>query len=167
MLGPRWLDRIARSLAMTSPLLIWGTLPAWAQSSGAVDAGRASPADWGSRASTGLAFIIVAAIVTAIIVVARYVAARRQRLKEAAVLQSQLGDAIAREALFRGLEIVPRARVSGWRRSQVTIEVAGEVPTPDLRETVMRVVQAEVWKLRPDVITVDHLFVAPPIHRAS
>jgi hypothetical protein len=117
--------------------------------------------------ATALAFIFLAAIVTAIVVVVRSAAARRQRLKEAAILQSQLSDAITREALLRGLAIVPRARVSGWRRSPITIEVAGEVPTPDLRETVMRVVQAEAWRLQPDVITVDHLFVAPPIHRAS
>ena len=161
MLGPRWLERIARSLAMTSPLLIWGTRPAWA------DPGSASPADWGSRAATALAFIFLVAIVTAVVVAARYTVARRKRLEEATILQSRLTDAIAREALFRGLEIVPRARVSGWRRSQVTIEVAGEVPTPDLRETVMGAVRAEARRLRPDVITVDHLFVAPPIHRAS
>jgi len=117
--------------------------------------------------ATALAVIVLAAIVTAIVVVVRSAAARRQRLKEAAILQSQLSDAIAREALLRGLAIVPRARVSGWRRSPITIEVAGEVPTPDLRETVMRVIQVEARRLQPDVVTVDHLFIAPPIHRAS
>src|SRR5262245_39967964 len=117
--------------------------------------------------ATALAFIVLAAIVAAIVLVVRSAAARRQRLKEAAILQSQLSDALTGEALFRGLEIVPRARVSGWRRSPITIEVTGEVPTPDLRETVMRVVRAEAWRLQPGIITVDQLFVAPTIHRAS
>ncbi len=63
--------------------------------------------------------------------------------------------------------ITPTARVPRWRASPVTIEVAGEVPTPELRETVMGIVRAEARKLRPDVITVDHLFIVPPMHRAS
>jgi len=109
----------------------------------------------------------LAAIVTAIVVVARFLATRRKRIEEATILQSQLFDVIAREAQLRGLTITPRARVSRWRGSPVTIEVAGEVPTPDLREAVMRIVSAEAWRLRPDAITVDHLFIVPPVHRAS
>jgi len=58
------------------------------------------------------------------------------------ILQSQLSDALAREAQLRGLHITPRAHVSGWRRSPVTIEVAGEVPTPALRGTVMQIARA-------------------------
>jgi hypothetical protein len=49
----------------------------------------------------------------------------------------------------------------------VTIEVAGDVPTPELREAVMRIVGAEAWRLRPDVITLDHLFIVPPVRRPS
>src|SRR5207249_1109598 len=56
---------------------------------------------------------------------------------------------------------------SGCPQSKVTIEVAGEVPTPELRETVMRIVGAEAWRLRPDVITLDHLFIVPPVRRPS
>jgi hypothetical protein len=111
---------------------------------------------------TLLTLCFLAVIVGAAVVVASYVSRRRKRTDEAVILQSQLSDAIAREALFHGLHITPNARVSGWRSSQITIEVAGEVPTPDLRERVMRIVGAEAWKLRPDVQTVDHLFIVPP-----
>ena len=92
---------------------------------------------------------------------------RRQRIDEAVILQSQLSDVVAREPQLHGLLIRPTARVSGWRQSKVTIEVAGEVPTPELRETVMRIVGAEAWRLRPDVITLDHLFIVPPVRRPS
>jgi len=102
-----------------------------------------------------------------IAVVARYVDTRRKRVQEAVILQSQLSDTLAREAQLQGLLITPNARVSGWRGVQVTIEVAGQVPTPDLRETAMRIVSAEAWKLRPGVITVDHLFINPPARPAS
>jgi hypothetical protein len=111
---------------------------------------------------TLLTLVFLAVIVGAAVVVARYVSTRRKRTEEAVILQSQLSDAIAREGLFHGLHITPNARVSGWRSSQITIEVAGEVPTPELRERVMRIVGAEAWKLRPDVQTVDHLFIVPP-----
>jgi hypothetical protein len=65
------------------------------------------------------------------------------------------------------LLITPKARVSGWRRSQTTIEVAGEVPTPELREAVMRILGDEARRSQPDVITLDHLFIVPPVRPAS
>lgn len=167
MLTPSRLDRVTRTLGVTSPLLICGSPPAWAQSSGVAVPGTATAAAWTGRAATALAFILLVAIAGAIVVVARYVVARRQQRDKATILQSQLSDAIARETHFRGLTIVPRARISGWLRPRVAIEVAGEVPTPVLRETVMRFVQGEASRLRPDVITEDFLFIAPEMHRAS
>src|SRR5262245_57162469 len=115
-----------------------------------------------SMTGTLLTLLFLAVIVGAAVVVASYVSKRRKRTEEAIILQSQLSDAIARETMLHGLRITPNARVSGWRSSQVTIEVAGEVPTPELRERVMRMVSAEAWRLRPEVQTVDHLFIVPP-----
>jgi hypothetical protein len=109
----------------------------------------------------------LAVIVVAIVVVARYVATRRKRIDDAVILQSHLSDTLAREAQLQGLVITPTARVSGLRRAQLTIEVAGQVPTPDLRETVMRIVSAEVLRLRPGVITVDRLLINPSARPAS
>jgi len=111
---------------------------------------------------TLLTLVFLAVIVGAVVAIAGYVSKRRKRTEEAVILQSQLSDTIARETMLHGLHITPNARVSGWRSSQVTIEVTGEVPTPELRERVMRIVSAETWKLRPDVQTVDHLFIVPP-----
>jgi hypothetical protein len=113
-------------------------------------------------AGTLLTLGFLAVIVGVVVVVVSFVATRRKRTEEAVILQSQLSDAIAREAQLRGLHITPHARVSGWRAVQVTVEVSGEVPTPELRERVMRIVGAEAWRLRPDVRTVDHLFIVPP-----
>lgn len=154
--------RIASGLATTVALLIGSSRSSWAQGSGA--GGSPSPSSAaGSAASTLLTLGVLAMIVIAVVVGVRYVAARRKQVEEAVILQSQLSDIVARESQLRGLPITPRARVSGWRRSQVTIEVAGEVPTPELRETVMRIVGAEARRFRPDVITLDHLFIVPPV----
>jgi len=111
---------------------------------------------------TLLTLVFLAVIVGVIVVITTYVSKRRKRTEEAAILQSQLSDAIARETMLNGLHITPTARVLGWRSSQMTVEVAGEVPTPDLRERVMRLVSAEAFRLRPDAQTVDHLFIVPP-----
>ena len=110
---------------------------------------------------------LIALIVLVVIVIARFVSTRRKRITEALILQSQLSDAVAREVLLQGVRINPRARASGWGKSHVTIEVAGEVPSPELREKVMRFVEAEAWRLRPDVKTADHLFIVPPRERPS
>ena len=106
-------------------------------------------------------------VVTAVVVVARYVTARRKRLEDAVILQAQLSDAIYREGLLRGLMITPKARVAVWRGSPVTIEVAGEVPTPELREAALRFVSTELSKVRPDVPTEDHLCIVPPLRRRA
>src|SRR5207245_5862234 len=115
----------------------------------------------GSTVTTCLALRVIAANLSAIVILARYAAARRKLNEEAVILQSQLSDIVARESQLRGLAITPQARVSGWRRAEVTVEVAGDVPTPELRETVMRIVGGEARRLRPDVITLDHLFIVP------
>ena len=153
--------RIAFGLTTTVTVLIVSTLRSWAQGRDAT--GPTSPASGaGSTASTVLALGVLAAILIAIVILARYAAARRKLNEEAVILQSQLSDIVARESQLRGLAITPQARVSGWRRAEVTIEVAGDVPTPEIRETVMRIVGGEARRLRPDVITLDHLFIVPP-----
>ncbi len=156
--------RIASGLATTIALLIGSTSRSWAQGPGATGS---TPAAGGSTVGTLLTLFVLAVLVIAIVVGARYVSARRKRIEEAVILQSQLSDAVAREPQLYGLVITPTARASGWKQSPVTIEVAGDVPTPELRETVMRIVGAEAQRLRPGVITLDHLFIVPPVRRPS
>jgi hypothetical protein len=84
----------------------------------------------------------------------------------ALVLQAHVSDVLLRESQLRGLMITPKARVPVWRARPVTIEVAGQVPTPELRETVLGLVKAEVSRGRSGVITEDHLLIVPSMHRA-
>ena len=159
--------RIASGLAMTVALITTFSRLGWAQgpdSTGAPGPRALAP---GSAVATILTLGLIAVAVLTVIVIARFVATRRTRTTEALILQSQLSDAVAREALLQGVRISPRARVSGWSKSHLTIEVAGEVPTPELREKVMRFIGAEAWRLRPNVKTLDHLFIVPPRERPS
>ena len=155
--------RIAVRLATPGALLLGSTVDSWAQGPGSI--GSTSPGVSGSFASTILTVGVLVVITVAIVVVARYSVTRRKRMEEAVILQSQLSDALAREVQLRGLQIIPTSHVSGWRQAHVTIAVAGEVPTPAIRETVMRIARAEVRRFRPDVIPEDHLFIVPPVHQ--
>jgi hypothetical protein len=155
--------RIASGLAVNVAVMASFARASWAQAPDSIGSSGPRPLAPASVVATLLTLGLVAMVIGAVIVVARC----RKRITEGLILQSQLSDAVAREAVVQGLRINPRARVSGWRKSQVTVEVAGEVPTPELREKVMRIVSAEAWRLRPDVNTVDHLFIVPPRQRAS
>lgn len=170
MLGPMRFDRIAARLAAAVTLVMVLTSRAWGQGPASVGPASPTPAPSGSAATANgamaLVFVVVALVVV-IVVAAWYVSTRRKRLEEAGILQARLSDVIAREAQFRGLVVVPKARVPAWRGTPVTIEVAGKVPTPELREAVMRIVRTEASRARPDVITEDHLFIVPQMDRAS
>jgi hypothetical protein len=155
--------RIAFRLAAPGALLLGSTVDTWAQGPGSI--GPTSPGVSGSFANTIITLGILVVIAVVIVVVARYSVTRRKRMEEAVILQSQLSDALAREVQLRGLQIVPKSHVSGWRHSHVTIEVAGEVPTPQIRDTVMQIARAEIRRFRPDVIPEDHLFIVPPAHQ--
>lgn len=159
--------RIAFSFSVNVALIVSFARAGWTQAPDSTGSRGLQQLAPGSVVATVLTLGLLAVVIVAIIAVARFVAARQKRTTEVLILQSQLSDAVAREAALRGLPINPRARVSGWRKSQVTVEVAGEVPTPELREKAMRIVQAEAWRLRPDVNTVDHLFIVPPRQPAS
>jgi hypothetical protein len=153
--------RTVSRLATTMALVIGSTPGALGQGPDAAGTTSPPPAISGGSAGAILSVALLAVIVIGLITVAKYVLARRKRIEEAALLQSQLSDLLVRETQLHRLRLRPTARVAGWRGAQLTVEVAGEVPTPEVRETVMRIVSAEAWRFRPDVITVDHLFIVP------
>jgi hypothetical protein len=159
--------RIVPNLVTTVALVIGPIASAGAQGGSPSGSTTPPPAMASGAAGTILGLAVLAVIVIALVVVARGVTSRRKRLEEAVILQSQLSDALAREPRLHGLAITPRARVSGWGGARATIEIGGEVPTPELREAVMRLASAEVLRRRPDVTTTDHLFIVPPARRTS
>jgi hypothetical protein len=166
MLGAKHLGRIASRLTHSVALLTGSAVGAWAQGRSVSPTGP-QPGAPGGAASTVFILVFLAAVLTAIVIVIRYVTTRRKRLEEALVLQAHVSDVLLRESQLRGLKITPTARVPIRRARPVTIEVTGEVPTPELRETVLGLVRTEVSRGRSGVITEDHLFIAPPKHRAS
>ena len=83
---------------------------------------------------------------------------RRKREGEAVHLQSQLSDALLREADFFGLAITPTVHSS---RGAARVELTGRAPSATVRDAAIRVVRDECQRVRQDCQIVDHIDIAP------
>ena len=86
---------------------------------------------------------------------------KRKREADAVHVQAQVSDALLRDPSFFSLAVTPTAHVPWWSGTPVTVEVIGRVPTPELRDRVLQMVEQEARQLRPDVAVVDRLQVEP------
>jgi hypothetical protein len=84
---------------------------------------------------------------------------RRKRETEAVHLQAQISDALLRDPNLFGLPVAATAHAPFWRGTPATVELTGEVPDPNVRESVRRIALAESQRIRPDVEILDHLTV--------
>ena len=79
----------------------------------------------------------------------------------------QLSDALLREPSLAGLPLTPTVHVPMWRGTPATIELMGRVPTPELKDTVLRIVRDEAARIRSDVQIEDRLSVVPTMARVA
>jgi hypothetical protein len=86
---------------------------------------------------------------------------KRKREAEGVHLQAQVSDALLRDPSLFGLAVTPTAHVPWWSGTPVHIEVVGRVPTPEMRERALRLVEQEARQVRSDVEVVDRLAVDP------
>ena len=154
MRATRFADFIARLL----PLLAFPTRVV-AQTTGA-DSPATAPTS--SPPGGGIAVVVVVlALLLAIGVVVKLYDLKRKRAEEEASLQSQISDALLLDRSFAGLPIAAFASGSVWRRSPMLVAVKGTVPTPELREAVMRLVEREVSRRQPGARAEDRIVVDP------
>jgi hypothetical protein len=92
---------------------------------------------------------------------------KRKREVEAVHLQARVSDALMREPDLINLAVTPTASVPWWSGTPARLEVTGRVPTPEMREQVLRLVEREAQQVRPDVTLVDRLQVDAAVHRAA
>jgi hypothetical protein len=76
---------------------------------------------------------------------------KRKRDAEGVHLQAQVSDALMRDPSLFGLAVTPTAHVPWWSGTPVRLEVVGRVPTPEVRERVVRLVEEEARQVRADV----------------
>jgi hypothetical protein len=114
--------------------------------------------------------VIVGLVIISVLILAVLVKMwdlKRKREGEAVIVQSQISDALLREPALFSLAVTPTAHVPLWKGSPVTVEVAGQVPSEDLRDAALRAVEREASRLRSDVRIESRIGVVPTMARRS
>jgi hypothetical protein len=135
------------------------TRSSWAQTPVTPPGAPPSPEGWSGAVILGL---IVLPLLVILGVVAKLYDRGRKGEADALGLQSHLSDALFTDRALQGAILTVTVHTPMWKRSPLIVEVRGDVPTADLRDTVLRVVQREATQRRPDVEVEDKLLIVPP-----
>jgi hypothetical protein len=138
-----------------------GTGQAWAQTPTApvpTVPSTATPVATGSGGYMAATIVIIALLVV-IGVVVKLFDLKRKRSAEAVHLQAQISDALLREQNIFRLPVTPTAHVPFITGTPAVVEISGEVPSPEIKETVLRLVKNEASRIRDDVRVEDHIAV--------
>jgi hypothetical protein len=131
---------------------------AFAQGSPAAPPTPSPAAPAGDDSGILLALGLMAAILVIVAVGVKIWDRRRKREAEAVHLQSQLSDALLREADFFGLSITPTVTsVSG---DAPRVEVSGRAPSPAVRDAALRIVREECLRSNHTCEIIDHIEIA-------
>ncbi len=142
----------------------WPESRGWAQAVGGSTATGAAQTG-GLKMAVVMGSVVVLLLILGVLV--KIWDLKRKREGEAVIVQSQISDAVLREPALFSLPIIPTAHVPLWRGSPVTVEVAGQVPSDDLRQTALRVIEREASQRRSDVRIESRIGVAPTMTRRS
>ncbi len=91
----------------------------------------------------GIALLLIVAL-------AKGIDRKRKRGNEAVWLQAQISDALLRERSLASLPLTAIVQVPTWTRAPATIEMHGQVPTPQHRDAVLRIAEQEASRMRSD-----------------
>ena len=128
--------------------------------------GRAPANPTSSSASWGESVAILAVVLIFVIgigVAVKLYDVKRRRVEETAALQSFVSEALMLDRSVTGLPIAAFVSRSLWPRSPVIIAVRGSVPTPELRNVVLRLVEGEAFRRQRGALVEDRLMVDPMI----
>ena len=157
--------------ALVTSALTLLTWPAkiWAQ--GVVGPQATSDVSSGASQSGAVTTTVVVASLFAVLVVLgaliKMLDLKRKRDSEAVVVQARISDAVLRDPRLFSLPITPTAHVPLWKGTPVTVEVAGQVPSDDLREAAIGLIEREASQLGPEVRIESRIGVVPTMARRS
>ncbi|MGH7263604.1 MAG: hypothetical protein ACREMB_01965 [Candidatus Rokuibacteriota bacterium] len=106
-----------------------------------------------------LTALVLVGLLALVVGIGKLIDLRRKRQADAVHVQAQVTDALLREQALFGLPITPTAHPPAWGGSPTVLEISGEVPSPEVRETVLRIARAEAARVRPDVRIEDRMVV--------
>jgi hypothetical protein len=158
----------ARAALVASALAAWPTT-GWAQSvvGPQVPGGAPSAATQSGAVTTVVVIVTLLGVLVVLGALIKFIDLKRKREGEAVVVQARISDAILHDSRLFSLAITPTARIPRWKGTPVTIEVAGQVPSDDLRQVVIRLVEREASQLAADVRIESRIGVMPHMVRRS
>jgi hypothetical protein len=140
-------------------VLVLIPIGAWGQTPGS-ESPSMPPGASPQGAAVGVGAVIVALVLVIGIGITLY--ERRRRGEERAlVLQARISDALLLEPSLARLPIRASARMPLWRRWPPVVEITGTVPTPELREAALQLVNRERSLEGLDARTEDRIVVDP------
>lgn len=140
----------------------------WAQ--GVVGPQASSNVSSGAPSSAMTTAVVVASILAVLVILGALIKMldlKRKRDGEAIVVQARISDAVLRDPRLFSLPITPTARVPLWKGSPVTVELGGHVPSEDLRQAAIHLVEREASQLGPDIRIEPKIGVEPTMARRS
>jgi hypothetical protein len=140
-------------------VLLAGVEVAWTQVTSPGPTSESGP-DYGL-----VAFVLVTVLVTLTGIAVKLYDTKRKREDEAGALQARLSDALATEPALGHFPIMPTVRVPFVRYPHAVILLTGVVPTPALREAVLRFVSLEAAFLTDTYRIEDRLVVDTQMFR--
>ena len=140
---------------------------AWAQAAPVTPPPSASAASSGTSGTIAMLAVLAGLIVIVAIGVKLY-DLKRKREADSVHLQAQLSDALLRESSLFGSPVTPTVHVPMWSGTPAVIEVTGEVPSQEVRDSALAIVRAEASRVRSDFTIADKLSViGKPVTRAA
>jgi hypothetical protein len=109
----------------------------------------------------GLLLVVVAVLLAVLITAIRLYDMKRRQEDSAMMLQAKLSDALLQEASLAGSPITATVHTPMRKRSPIMVDVAGPVASPELRDTVLRIVRRETAGTGREVQIEDRMVVTP------
>jgi hypothetical protein len=134
----------------------------WAQ--GVVGPQASNPSGGATQSGAVTTAVVVASLLAVVVVVGvliKMLDLKRKRESEAVVVQARISDAVLRDPRLFSLPITPTAHVPLWKGTPVTVDVAGQVPSEDLREAAIGLIEREASQLGPEVRIESRIGVVP------
>jgi hypothetical protein len=154
----------ATRTGLTSVLaLVVAPATAWAQ--GVVGPqGAGNPSSSATESGAMTTAVVVVSLLAVLVVLGALIKMmdlKRKRESEAVVIQARISDAVLRDPRLFSLPITPTAHVPLWKGTPVTVEVAGQVPSEDLRQAALNLIEREASQLGSEVHVESRVGVTP------
>ena len=110
--------------------------------------------------------ILIVALLAGLVLAVRVMDLRRKRQAQATAIEGQISDALMGDPRLAGTVLTALAHVPLSTHSAPTVEVRGEVESPELAETAVRIVRQELLRHHQEGRVEERIFVSPSVPTA-